>query len=529
MTWKATGHHFDNAAADRAERFFESLTHVEGRLAGQPFELAKWQRTVVRDLVGWRREDGTRQYRIAYVEVPRKNGKTTWAAGWALYLLGQDEVGYDRFGEPIHEAGAQVYSCAGDRDQAGICYRIATRMVEQSEELTETFRCQPGYKQILHDALSGVYKVLSSDARLKHGYNPSGIIFDELHVQPNRELWDVMHTGRGARQQPLTVAITTAGHDRSSICWDYHCRAKSVLAGDLTDSTFYPVLFGADEDDDWTSPETWRKANPNLNVSVPESYLAEECERAQGDTAVENTFRNLYLNQWTEQAVRWLPMAAWDECTHGTDASDLVGRECYGGLDLSLSRDLSAFVLCFPLDELYAFRCWFWSPKDSRTKRDEQDKRQINNYGKKGLVTLTEGDTQDHRRITREIAELAVVYDIRQINADPNRSQMVMQELQDVHGLHVEKFQQTKPNYTQWCEQFKGLVTARQMEHFEDPVLRWNAGNVSLTPPDPQGLVMPNKGASASKIDGIVAAIMALAGAMRSEDVTWYTPGELAL
>ncbi|HOX23422.1 MAG TPA: terminase large subunit, partial [Elusimicrobiales bacterium] len=293
---------FDAKAARKAERFFELyLTHVKGEWAGMPFKLERWQREIVRTLFGWKRPDGTRRYRTCYIEIPRKNGKSSLCAGLALYLLMADR-----------EPSAEVYSAAADREQASIIFDIAKSMVSVSNELN--LRLKVFRKAIAYNKAMSSYKVLSADAYTKHGLNAHGIIFDELHAQPNRELWDVLATSTGARTQPLTVAITTAGFDRSSICWELHEYARRIKEGVIEDDSFLPVIYAADEGDDWRDPKTWRKANPNIGVSISEDYLKRECAKAENIPAYENTFRRLHLNQWTQQESRWLPMSAWEAC-----------------------------------------------------------------------------------------------------------------------------------------------------------------------------------------------------------------------
>src|SRR5437867_9476418 len=330
---------FDEEAAERACSFFEDmLVHVKGEWAGQPFVLEPWQRDIARSLFGWKRRDGTRRYRIAYIEVPKKNGKSTLVAGIGLYLLTADG-----------EQGGEVYSAAADREQAAIVFSTAKSVVQASPELAA--RCETYHRSIVVPRTGSSYKVLSADVPTKHGLNPSGILFDELHAQPNRELWETLVTGGAARRQPLVVAITTAGYDRQSICYELHDHAVKVRDGIIHDDAFLPVIYAADEAGDWTDPKVWKKANPSLGVSVKVDFIREECERAKENPRKQNSFRRLHLNQWTEQSTRWIDMGVWAECAGAVDAEALQGRICYAGLDLSSTTDLSAFVLLFPPKE----------------------------------------------------------------------------------------------------------------------------------------------------------------------------------
>lgn len=514
MIQSSTDYRFDETAATRAVDFMQRLPHVKGPKAGTPFVLELWQREIVRDLFGWKRPDGTRRYRTAYVEVPRKNGKSFLASAIALYLLFADG-----------EAGAEVYSCAGDREQASLVFNVASEQVRQVPFLAKNSTTRPSYKLLRNDRGTSYYKAVSADAKLKHGFNPHGVLADELHVWPSRELWDVMESGKGARLQPLTFAITTAGYDRSSICWELHQHALRVQADPSIDEAFYARVYGADPAEDWTEPAVWAKANPNLGVSVSEQFLRDECQRAQEMPSYENTFRQLYLNQWTQQAVRWLPMVAWDACRGCVAESELIGKPCWAALDLALTRDLSAFAMVWPTGETedgperFAVKLRFWAPSEPLTKRQDQDGRQIRNFGKQGHITLTEGDVQDHRRIIGEVAELCGGHGVESVLYDPAKGgSVVAQELQDEHGIKVEKFSQTPASYTPAMELLESLVLGGRIEHFGDPVLRWNAENVSVERNEKRETMFPVKPYSAAKIDGIVALLMALSGAMQGGD-----------
>lgn len=301
-------YYYDQEAANVAIAFFEYiLPHVKGEWCGSNFLLQPWQRKIISDVFGWKiKATKRRRYQRVYIEVPRKNGKSSLCAGLALMMLLIDQ-----------EPGAEIYSVAADRDQASIVFDVAKEMVYQSPHLSQMVdnkELEVFKRSMYVPSRAAVYRVLSADAPTKHGLNASTIIFDELHAQPNRELWDVLATSQGSRSEPLLISITTAGYDRNSICWEQHEYARQVAAGIIDDPTFYPVIFAADKDDDWTDPEVWAKANPNLGVSVSLEYIRMECERAKNVPAYQNTFRRLHLNQWTQQESRWIDMKAWDNC-----------------------------------------------------------------------------------------------------------------------------------------------------------------------------------------------------------------------
>ena len=280
---------FDERAATVAVNFFERLlVHVKGEYAGKAFELQDWQKhDVIRPLFGWKHADGSRKYRTAYMRSPGRTGKATLAAGIALYLLYADD-----------EYGAEVYSAAADKDQAAIVFELAKQMVDSSHELSR--RTQSFKRSMIIQKTMSVYRVLSADAFTKHGLNASGVVIDELHAQPNRDLVDVLMTSTGARRQPLVVMITTAGYDRESICWEQHEYADKLLRGVIRDDSYFAYIAAADEKDDWQDPAIWQKANPGLGKTVKLDYLEQECGRAQQTPAYQNTFRRLHLNQWTQ-------------------------------------------------------------------------------------------------------------------------------------------------------------------------------------------------------------------------------------
>lgn len=503
-----TDYRFDASTADRAVRFFErQLRYVEGERAGQPFRLEPWQAKIVRELFGWLRPDGKRRYRTAYIEIPRKNGKSTLCAGLALYLLLCDR-----------EARPQVYSAAGDRGQARIVFNAARAMVAANRKLEEVAELRQYEIRGLKNG--GWYEALSAEAYTKHGLSAHGIIFDELHVQPNRDLWDVLTTSTGARSQPLTIAITTAGHDRSSICWELHQHAKAVIDDPESDPTFFGVIYGAEPEEDWTNPDIWRKANPNIGISVRMDYLQEACARARDNPEAENTFRNLHLNQWTQQAVRWIPMHLWDQCKREINVDELRGKRCYAGLDLASTRDTNALSLVFPLEGgAYAVLPFFWVPESSQSERTHQDRRQVLNWAAKGLITKTSGNVTDYEAIADEIIDLKTMFDIQMLAYDPWGPAAAFIQILQAKGFPFDllsEFRQTITNFAAPSKEFHRLISSGRLHHDGNPVLRWMAENVSARR-DSSGNIRPDKEASADKIDGVVATIMALGLAISAD------------
>lgn len=494
---------FDRHEAARVEAFFsEELYHVEGELAGHKFKLERWQRQITRRIFAWKRKDNpdkklcTRKYRVVFIFIPRKNGKSTWGAGLGLYLLFADR-----------EMGAQIVSAAADREQAAIVFETAKRMVEYNPKFSDLGGV-PLRRAIPVYPTGSTYKVLSADAFSKHGKNLHGILFDELHAQPNRELVDVLKTSTGARRQPVEIYFTTAGYDRQSICFEYYDYGKRVASGDVEDESFLSVIYEADPKDDWRKEETWRKSNPNLGVSIKLDYLKREAKTAHEIPAYENTFKRLHLNMWTEQDVRMVAMHKWDAITAKVTEQKLFKRRCYAGLDLSTSDDITAFVLCFPVERgRIMVLPYFFIPEEKcvfRSRRDDRFRR----WRDMGLVDVTPGNIIDYGRVKAKIKELAQKFDIREIAFDPWNSIGLTTEL-DGDGFTVVPFRQGYASMTSPTKEFLNYVLTEKLEHGGNEVLRWMASNVAAET-DAAGNIKPSKKKSKEKIDGIVALIMGL-------------------
>jgi phage terminase large subunit-like protein len=494
------GYYFDDVEADRVVRFFSKyLRHNKGELAGRPFELVEWQRRFSRELFGAKRErDKRRRYRRAYCEIARKNGKTTLGAGYGLYLLFAD-------GEP----GAEIYSAAGDKDQARLIHDIGRGMVEGHPQLRQ--RCKLYKDAIVVEETQSVWRVLSSEAFTKHGLNASAILFDELHVQPNRELWDVLTTSTGARSQPLTLAITTAGYDRNSLCWEQHDYAEKVRDRIIEDPEFLPLIFAADPELDFADPKAWEQANPNIGISIRLDYLEAEARRAQQTPGYVNTFRRLQLNQWTESDVRWLDMDAWDRCAGKPIAlSDVANRRCKAGLDLATTRDLTAFVMVFPNSNgSYDVLPVCWIPEESARARELSDRVPYSVWIREGLIRTTRGNTTDYATVRRDINALADMLAIEEIAVDRLfQGAQLATELQD-DGFNVVSFGQGFYSMAAPTQELERLVLEGKLHHGGHPVLRWHASNITVEIDD-AGNMKPSKKKSTERIDLMVGTIMGL-------------------
>ena len=503
----AKGSYYDKKAADFAVAFIESLCHTKGTWAGKRFELIDWQERIIRDVFGTIKPNGYRQFNTAYIEIAKKQGKSELAAAIALLLCCGDG-----------EERAEVYGCAADRQQASIVFEVAADMVRMCPALNKRVKILASTKRLIYLPTNSFYQVLSAEAYSKHGFNIHGVVFDELHTQPNRKLFDVMTKGSGdARMQPLYFLITTAGNDTHSICYETHQKAKDILEGRKIDPTFYPVIYGAEDTDDWTDPKVWKKANPSLGITVGIDKVRAACESAKQNPAEENTFRQLRLNQWVKQAVRWMPMDKWDNCDFAVNEQELEGRLCYGGLDLSSTTDITAFVLVFPPEregKKYILLPYFWIPEENIQLRVNRDHVPYDLWERQGYLYTTEGNVVHYGYIEKFIEQLGERFNIKEIAFDRWGAVQMVQNLEGM-GFTVVPFGQGFKDMNPPTKELMKLVLEQNIAHGGHPVLRWMMDNIYIKT-DPAGNIKPDKEKSTEKIDGAVAAIMALDRAIRN-------------
>ena len=500
---------FSEAKARRVTQFIECLKHTKGEFHGEPFKLLPWQEKVIRDVFGTVRDDdsSTRQYTTAYIEIPKKNGKSELGAAIALNMLCNDD-----------EWRAEVYSCASDRQQAAIVFDVAVDMVKQSPALSKRVKIIPSTKRMVYQPTGSIYQVLSSEVATKHGLNVSACIFDELHTQPTRALYDVMTQGSGdARKQPLWFLLTTAGTDRNSICWAVHQKALDIIEGRKDDPRFYPVLYGLPDDADWTDERNWYKANPSLDKTISIDKVRDAFRKAQETPADENMFRQLRLNQWVKQSVRWMPMDKWDECGGSIDLASLEGQACYAGLDLSSTSDLTTIVLVFPPlepDGTYTILPYYWLPEETIPLRVRRDHVMYDVWNKRGYIYTTEGNVVHYGFIEQFIRSLGEQYNIREIAFDRWNATMMVQALQD-DGFTMIPFGQGFKDMSPPTKELMRLVLEHKINHGGHPILRWNMDNAFVRT-DPAGNIKLDKEKSTEKIDGAVAMVMGLDRAMKN-------------
>lgn len=499
--------HYDENAADFVVAFIEQLRHTKGEFYNQPFELIDWQERIIRDVFGVLKPDGYRQFNTVYIEVPKKCGKSELAAAVALYMLCADG-----------EQRGEVYGCAADRDQASLVFDVACDMIRLSPALMKRCDIRPSRKSINFGPTSSTYKALSADVAGKSGINVSALIFDELWVQKDKKFFEMMTVGTSdARKNPLHFIITTAGNDQNTICYEIHQKAVDILEGRKSDPHFYPVIYGAKESDDWTDPKVWEKANPSLGITIGIDKVAAACEQAKQNPGQENAFRQLRLNQWVKQAVRWMPMDKWDACNFPVNAEALEGRVCYGGLDLSSTTDITAFALVFPPEDKndkYQVLPYFWLPEETLDLRVKRDHVMYDVWEKQGYIMTTEGNVVHYGYIEKFIERLGEKYNIREIAFDRWGAVQMVQNLEGM-GFTVVPFGQGFKDMSPPTKELMKLTLEQRIAHGGHPVLRWMMDNIFIRQ-DPAGNIKADKEKSTEKIDGAIATIMALDRAIRN-------------
>jgi phage terminase large subunit-like protein len=490
----------------RVMHFFGMLKHSKGEWAGRTVIPEDWERFILSSVFGWVREDHTRRYRVAYVSIGRKNGKSTLAAGIGNYLFLADR-----------EPGAEIVTASTKRDQSRITHSESIRMIQSSPEFKSIVT-------ILKDNLSvprqhSKYEPLGADADTLDGLNLSGIIGDEIHAWKGRSLWDVLETATGARRQPLMFGITTAGTDRNSLAYQLHDYSTKILEGTIQDDSFFAYIATLDAGDSWEDENVWIKSNPNLGVSVKLSTLREECERAKQMPSAVNAFRRLRMNEWTESHSQWLDMAAYDDGAIPVNPDELEGRECYAGLDLASTQDVTGLVLMFKdAAGAYDLLPFFWIPEESIATRTKRDRVLYDVWARDGFIFSTEGNVCDYDQIREFIRDLADRYKIQQIAYDRwNASQLVTQLQED--GATMVPVGMGFQSLSAPTKEFEKLILSRKIRHGGNPVLRWMMTNVSIKT-DPAGNQKPDRSKSTEKIDGVIATLLALSRSIVTQEPT---------
>lgn len=513
--WTSDGKfYFDEPEAQRWVDWFELfLTHVDGALAKEPIKLAKWQKDDwIRPLFGWKRRNGTRRYRTAFIFLPRKNGKSIITAGIALGMLHLDK-----------EPGAQIYVAASNEDQAHVLFDMAKCMIEQSDDLKQIFEVYEDH--IYHPKSRGVFKVITGTPKGKHGFNVHGAIIDEYHEQPDPKLRKVLRTGMPSRRQPLFIYLSTAGDDVNTPCHKEYTRAKNYKLGiGPTNDTYFQLIYEADPEDDWQVEATWKKANPNYGIGVYPEYYEEAVAEILEQPAELNDFKQLHLNMWVESAASLMPLELWRSRKAKYTIADLLGKECYGGMDLADTDDMAAFSLCFPswrfekrvIDEVEQLipvlsvrpLTHYFLPRGA-FKYNRKNAHTYTDWERAGLLTVTDGDVLDYGYIEQYILDVGKKFRINQIGYDPWKGTEIVQRLQDTHGFKMVKMRQGMQTMSPPTERLLTLVKAKEIDHDDNPIFNWNVANAAIVT-DINKNKMITKEKSAGKIDGLAAFLMAL-------------------
>ena len=527
-------YYFDEKAADSAVRYIEgNIRHVKGELAGKLLKLEEWQKNeIIRPLFGWKkRQDGTRKFSSAYVEVPKKSGKSFLAASMAAIFLDIDK-----------EGGSEIVGVAWGRKQASLVFDATKGVIKKSPRLNK--KCQV-YRNTIQapDHIGGTkkYHILSKEAGAEDGLNPQLAVIDELHEHKNSNVVEMVEKSMAARKQPLSFIITTAGSDLYGIGHQRHQYAIDVVKGIYEDDNLLVCIYGADKDDDPFSEETWKKVNPNYGVSVYKEAYEREAAKAKGSSASLNSFKRYYLNIWTQSADGWISDVVWkesskykDKWTHRNDIEDelhklgLADYPCYGGLDLSSRSDITAFTLLWNIDGQFYSLNWFWLPEEKGSMSADTKNIQYREWVDKGYITETDGNVVDYDFVIHKIKELSEIYQIKSIAYDPYNSHHIVPKLDEI-GAELVEFRQGFLSMNAPSKELEAAIMSKRFEHFGNPVLRWMAGNAEVAT-DPAGniKIIKDRNRPEKKVDGIISNIMAYGLAIDpAEKGSYLEEGEL--
>lgn len=518
---------YNTAAAEKVCMFAEAMPHTKGIWARrkEKIKLEGWQIFALCCIFGWvRKADGLRRFRTVYLEVARKNAKSTLLSVIALYLLACDG-----------ESGAEVYSAATTRDQARIVFAAAKRMAQMEPEFRSRFGIECWKDSVAVENTDSYLKALSAEANTLDGLNPHGAIIDELHAHRTRDVWDVMETATGARSQPLIAAITTAGSNRAGICYEIRGYLVRVLnqtllkhdglgykvEGDaVQDDTFFGLIYTLDDGDDWQDEAVWIKANPNLGVSVYQDDLLRQARKAAAVASAQPNYLTKRMNIWVSSDSRWMDMLAWDRCGADIEIEDYKGWPCVFGMDLASKTDFAALSMLFHQDGRYALFVRLWIPD---AQISESDNSQYAGWEINSLITATDGNVLDHDRLKFEIKELADEFKPSAIAYDPGFDMVIPQSLQN-EGLPMVDVRPTAQNFSEPMKTFEAAVLSGKMRHARNPAYDWMVSNV-IAHENRGGQFTPTKERHDAKIDGPVSTFLAFAVTAKETQSIWETRG----
>lgn len=495
---------FNSLSADRAVRWIEEFCrHTKGEWAGQKFKLALWQRKIVRQIFGWMNARGFRRFQTVWIEVPRKNGKSTFASALAAYMLIAD-------GEP----GAEIYSVAGNEAQARLVYNDTRAMIEIDSRLSLV--CKTAKIGLVVERTRS--KMLALGKNNQHGLNPHCVIGDEVHEWKGEEQYEAVTTAVGARRQPLLIFITTAGHGRESLCWRLHNIALQVREGVLDMPDMYVRIFAASKDDDWLDERVWYRANPGMRYGAPKiETMRAKADKAKASPAEENSFKRLHLNMWTDSLTAWITSDNWNVAAVKVDLSKLIGCDFYGGLDLARVQDLSCFMKLFTPSNKAIPGKWilvprFWCPEDNLAAREKESGVSYRGWASSKLLETTPGEVTDFAWIEAGIRRDAERFNMLSIGCDMTLAGEIVNNLSN-DNYPVELVRQGFLTLGPATSEFERRILGGEMVHSGHEIMGWNVANTSVVM-DPAGNIKPDRKRSADKIDGVAAGVNAVAVAM---------------
>lgn len=501
-TAKDRGLYFDEAKAWHAIEFFQFIRHWKGSFAGKTFQLSPFQHFIVWNLFGWTWEEtGLRRFQTNYTEIPRKNGKTSFAAGIALYMLFAD-------GEP----GAEVYSAATKKDQAKLSFTDAKKYVQKSPDLKKRAICYTNNINI--PSMDAKFEPLGADSDTMDGLNVHCAIIDELHAHKSAGVVDIISTATPARDQPLIFEITTAGQNRHSVCFEHREYSINVLMGKegFEDDTWFSMIFCLDDKEDWKDPESWFLANPNLGISLKAEYLRKEFRKALVMKSYQNTFLRLHMGIWTDVGESWIEDAKWQSCASEFDLLErLKGKKCFGGLDLAKNDDINALSLFFPMEEgmgNHFLLTFLWCPEETIKTVSEDKMTPYEKWAESGHLIETPGNVRDDDMIIANILDFGSRFEIQSIAYDPWGATNIAAKLQE-REIEMSEFRQGFKTMSPPTKEFAKLVIGKKIEHSGNPVMRWMMGNIVVVMDSSENIKIDKK-KSGRKVDGPVSAVMAI-------------------
>jgi phage terminase large subunit-like protein len=507
------------AEAEAAVELWRLCPHVKGRRwSGETIQPEPWQQFVIRSVYGWKRADGRRRFRVIWLEMARKQGKSTMVYPAIFHGLLVD-------GEP----GAEVFSLATKKDQAKIVYSLARQAVLKVPEFSESII--PYRNTLLVEETDSKAEALGADADTLDGLNPSVVICDELHKWRGRDLWDVVDTATGARDQPLIWVVTTAGCEGTEdVYGQEHEYTRQVLEGVIEDDSRFGFIACLDPGDDWTDPKNFIKANPNLGVSVQKAEIEQQVQKAVKSPQAQAAVKRLRLGIRSQDADAWIPLDLWDAGRRKINWADFKGAPCGAGLDLASSCDFAALSLCFPVDDAgagrlvparefdrpfgYLFKWRLWIPKGWQTPAEEKLRRMVSPWSP-AWVTMTEGDVIDHDLIERAVIADAEEFGVQLLAFDPWNATMLANHLAEA-GIVVRKFEQRLAAFAGPTKKYGELLAGRRFFHDGNPCARWMADNCVVIKNGAEQM-MPSRKKSRNKIDGVVASVMSLGAVIESD------------